>query len=77
MKKATVNLWFYINRIPSIKAKQVAHVHDEMQIECRESQGHEVGSLAVDAMRDAGEDLGVKCPLTGEYKIGYNWAETH
>jgi len=77
MKKATVNLWNYISHMPDIKARQVAHVHDEMQIECRESQGDEVGKLAVDAMKDAGDDLGVKCPLTGEYKIGYNWAETH
>jgi len=56
---------------------QVAHVHDELQNEVMEQHAEEVGKRAVAAMQRAGEILKLKCPITGEYKIGNNWAECH
>jgi len=33
--------------------------------------------LAIDSFRKSGEYFNLKCPLTGEARIGKNWAETH
>ena len=33
--------------------------------------------LGVDAIRKAGEYFNMNCPLTGEYKVGLTWKETH
>jgi DNA polymerase I len=54
-----------------------ANVHDEVQIECDPKIAHDIGSLFVQAIRDAGTHLKVRCPLDGEYKIGRTWAHTH
>ena len=55
----------------------VAHIHDEMQLQVRENIAHEVGRLAVQAVKKSGEYYNHRCPLDAEYKIGKNWAETH
>jgi DNA polymerase-1 len=60
-----------------IPHKLVANVHDEFQIEVPENFANVVGKAAVRAIRDAGTELNLRCPLDGEYKIGNNWAETH
>lgn len=56
---------------------QVAHVHDEIQLQVREDIAEDVGRISVQSIRDAGKVLGFRCPLDGEYRIGRNWAETH
>tara|TARA_B100000700_G_scaffold325762_1_gene435384 strand:- start:1914 stop:3728 length:1815 start_codon:yes stop_codon:yes gene_type:complete len=56
---------------------QVAHIHDEIQLQVRKEIAEDVGNLSIQAIRQAGEDLGFRCPLDGEFKIGNNWAETH
>jgi len=55
----------------------VAHIHDEMQIEVREEIAEEVGKVAVNSIRQAGETFNFRCQLDGEFRIGSNWAETH
>ena len=55
----------------------VATVHDEVQIECRPEIAEVVGKTAADAIRKAGEKLGFRCPLAGNYEIGRTWRETH
>ena len=55
----------------------VAHIHDEMQIEAKTAIADVVGKTAVLGIRKAGLDFGFRCPLDGEYRIGFNWAETH
>lgn len=35
------------------------------------------GELAVESIVKAGQVLGVRCDLDGEYILGYNWAECH
>lgn len=54
-----------------------ANVHDEIQIECDPSVATTLGKLLVQSIRRAGEVLGIRCRLDGEFKIGNNWAETH
>lgn len=80
MKQATVILW------KDLEAKgykfgkevaQVAHIHDEYQLYVMKGLEDEVGKVAVDAIRKAGDFFGFRCPLDGEYKVGQNWAETH
>ena len=63
-------------RFPS-SYRFMANIHDEWQIECDPSVADDVGRAACNAIRKAGEELALKCPLKGEYKIGNNWAETH
>lgn len=53
------------------------NVHDEQQYECPVEIAEEVGGILVACMEQAGRILGVKTPITGEYKIGHNWKETH
>lgn len=54
------------------------NVHDEWQLESRtEELAHKIGQMAVESIALAGVQLGVRCPLAGEYKVGRNWAECH
>lgn len=55
----------------------VVHVHDEWQTEVLEEHAETTMRIAVDSIKQAGELLGVRCPLTGEAKRGRNWADTH
>ena len=64
-----------IKKIP--EAQQVVWVHDEIQVECFEKNAEEVGQLAIKAIKDTGKYFNIRLPLTGEYKIGDNWSETH
>jgi DNA polymerase-1 len=61
----------------NLAAYQVASVHDEYQFMVLPDQAEEVGKLVVWAIQQAGHDLGFRCPLDGEYRVGDNWAETH
>ena len=56
---------------------QVVWVHDEIQVECPANLADRVGQAAVEAIKKAGEHFKLRVPLTGEYKIGDNWSETH
>jgi DNA polymerase I-like protein with 3'-5' exonuclease and polymerase domains len=62
------------NKIPY---KFVANVHDEWQLEVQEPYAEQVGKFGVTAIEEAGQVLEMRCPLTGEYKVGNNWKETH
>lgn len=55
----------------------VVNVHDEFQWECKKEIADELGQLAVQGMEESGRDFNFKCPVTGEYKVGHNWSETH
>jgi DNA polymerase-1 len=52
-------------------------VHDEWQIEVEEAYADMVGKLGVQAIEQAGRVLEMRCPLTGEYRVGNSWKETH
>ena len=64
-----------VKKIPD--AQQVVWVHDEIQVECLEKDAETIGRLAVEAIKRTGEHFQLRLPLTGEYKIGDNWSETH
>lgn len=71
-----------LNGVDSLRAaripfKIVANVHDELQVEVPEHFAKAVGIHFRNAIRSAGDDLGVRCPMDAEYKIGDNWSETH
>ncbi len=57
--------------------KQVAFIHDEIQVLVKNGIEDEVGEIAIDSISKAGKLLNLKVPLTGEYNFGSNWAETH
>ena len=59
------------------KAKFMATVHDEWQLECDPSVAEQVGKLGVTSITEAGERLGCRMRLDGEFKIGENWSECH
>lgn len=76
MKRALIMLNNLID-LQSLDAKFVANIHDEWQMEVREDIADFVGELAVRCIEDAGKYYNLRCPLTGEYKIGDDWSETH
>lgn len=57
--------------------KLVAQVHDEFQVEVPEAYAERVGVIFRNAIRQAGRDLELRCPLDGEFKVGNTWADTH
>ena len=60
-----------------LPVRQVAFVHDEIQIETKEEYGQQVASIMVNSARTAGISLGFRCPVDAESKIGNNWFDTH
>lgn len=76
MKQALVLLDERIRKL-KLRAKFVANVHDEFQIECHHEDAELLGSTAKQCIIDAGVHFNLRCPLDGEYKIGRNWKETH
>ena len=74
MKEALVIL---NEKLEGQDAHFVANVHDEWQIEAKEEIADKVGQLGVQAIKEAGISLGLRCKLDGEYKVGNNWSETH
>ena len=76
MKKALILLDDYVLQ-NKLEARPVANVHDEFQYEVLEAHADDFGKLAVNSIVNAGIELGIRCPLNGEYKSGNNWQETH
>ncbi len=76
MKQALVILDERLSKL-GIDYKFVANVHDEWQIEVEEAYADMVGKLGVQAIESAGRVLEMRCPLTGEYRVGNSWKETH
>jgi DNA polymerase-1 len=74
MKQALV----YIHeRAKHLDWKQMAVVHDEIQARVKAEQAEELGQIMVSAIVDAGKLFQLRCPLSGSYKVGRNWADTH
>jgi DNA polymerase-1 len=76
MKQALVLLYDKIRK-ESLSAQFVVNVHDEWQIEVDAKDADTVGKMAVEAIEEAGVVLKLRCPLTGEYRVGKSWVETH
>ena len=76
MKQAMINLHELI-KLNTFDAKFVANIHDEWQLEVKESQSDCVGRVGVESIEKVTEQFNMRCNLTGQYKIGGNWSETH
>jgi len=76
VKQATI-LMDEMIRHSGFNIHQVAHIHDEIQFEGPKDQIEAFAPYTKQAFQLAGEMLGFRCPLDGEYRIGRNWAETH
>jgi len=55
----------------------VANVHDEVQLSVRHEIAEYIGKMSCESITAAGEQLGFKCQLDGEYGIGTSWKDTH
>lgn len=76
MKQALVILDERLSKL-GVDYKFVANVHDEWQIEVEEAYADMVGKIGVQAIEQAGRVLKMRCPLSGAYKVGNSWKETH
>lgn len=77
MKKGLMLLNEALESSNKTDVKIVANIHDEWQIEVPEQDAEWVGKIAVKCIEEAGDFFNMRCPLTGEYKIGDSWNETH
>ena len=76
MKQAMINLYELI-KLNTIDAHFVANIHDEWQLQVKEAQADYIGRLGVECIEKVTEQFKMRCNLTGQYKIGGNWSETH
>ena len=58
-------------------ADRVIYYHDELQFETYEYMADDVGALLTTSLEEAGTYFNLNVPITGAYKIGKSWAETH
>lgn len=79
MKRALVLFDEAIAESPALRDSVwfCANVHDEFQVECHAEIAEQVGRLAADSIRLAGESFTLRCPLSGSYSVGETWADTH
>ncbi len=52
-------------------------VHDEIQATFREDLAERAAEIAVASATQAGDELGMRCRVDAEAKIGKNWYDTH
>jgi len=64
-------------RRKNIPVKQVAFVHDEIQMETPTEYGDIVADIMTKASIKAGNVLGFRIPVESEAKIGKTWLDTH
>jgi len=76
VKQATILMDEEIRR-QGYAIHQVAHIHDEIQFEGEQGDIEVFAPFTKQAFQRAGDLLGFRCPLDGEYRIGRTWAETH
>ena len=76
MKQAMINL-YQIIRLNTFDARFVANIHDEWQLEVKESQADCVGRKGVECIEQVTDQFKMRCNLTGQYKVGGDWSETH
>jgi len=60
-----------------LPVRQVAFVHDEIQIETEEKYSEDVAQIMCSSASQAGFTLNFRCPVDAEAKIGNNWFDTH
>lgn len=76
VKMATVYMMEEIRR-QRLRAWLVIHYHDEVQLDAHPDDAQAAGELFGEGLRWAGKQVGFRCPLASEVKVGANWSETH
>ena len=78
MKHANV-MWQQTLPKASIRFKQVDFVHDEWQtvVWGDKAAAETAGALQADAILQTSKKLGMFCPVSGSYRVGRNWRDTH
>ena len=78
MKEAT-RIWQ-----PKLRRERIPYwldnfVHDEWVTKVPDERelADYVGRVQSDAIREAGENFKLRCPMKGNYRVGYNWFEIH
>ena len=66
-----------VNCIMKSDYKIIGNIHDEIQSEVHEKDAKVFGEIAVMAIKEAGEEFNLNCPLDGQYKVGETWQQTH
>ncbi len=56
---------------------QLLWVHDEVQCGVKREHAQLLGQLCVKAIENTGKLYNLRIPITGEYKVGETWKETH
>ena len=80
MKVALIIADWYLQAeglVQGVHYEVVLSIHDEYQFEALPEKAEFVGQALASAIHAAGHLLNFRCPLSGEYKIGKNWSETH
>jgi len=81
MKTATINLHKELQKkglVHGTDYKQVLHLYDENQFDVPTQEiGKLVGTQQAEEIFKAGEFYKIRCPLAGEWKMGFSWADTH
>ena len=75
--KQAMDILYNLIKLNTFDAKFVANIHDEWQIQVRETQVEAVGTVGVQSIHKAGDHFNLRCPLDGEFKVGESWYETH
>lgn len=67
----------HIGLVPGHSYEFVSNVHDEVQIEALPDHEDLISDCCYSAMLKAGQNLGTKCPMRAEVKVGETWLDTH
>lgn len=57
--------------------QKVVDVHDEGQHEADQKDADQIGQTATETITECGEELNFRIKMSGAYKVGQTWAETH
>jgi DNA polymerase I len=78
MKRAK-EIWVPRFTYEKVPFKLVNFVHDEWvtEIMADKSVAQFAAEIQADAIREAGEQLKLLCPMAGSLSVGYNWKEVH
>lgn len=79
MKYVMVGFYNEMKKYPDIKWRLINFVHDELVTEVKgdKSNAELVGKVQRDMLKKVGEEFGMRCPMSGESKIGKTWLEVH
>lgn len=62
-----------------LKYKIINIVHDEViyEIDGSKEDAEKAGQIQAEAIKLAGEKFKLRCPMSGEFKVGKNWLQVH